>query len=596
MLKVRDGIMGNTVLITPVEPIPSGRYSLLKESNLGIHGIWPAGTLLVDDGRGCIDIDGETFQLESRKLDTKELAQRDIAFQALEEIQALAELRDVDSLPSPVIPPEIAHRFDHSQLEVELLEALQLGHLHSIAKSPRISMRYDEELLPVSRVKRTANNYQRHLAAHSECWQQRTFTGIIPKKLQAKISEDEVHIYENRVFSRLLDHLERYLIGTLARLRVLNEALQKGLDLEGSDSLHRSLRHALCETWGESFAQGEAESLKSLSEKKLGHFDDQLRKIQQLKQSATYRSIPRDAAVPLALKNTNILMNDPHYIKVRCLWESWVKEVALFSKDPVLVFEQQQKYIECYRHYIGLLILRAHMQIGWEITHLSDDKWELKHPSGVLGALNYRAGSWQVTLGGEDFFGRLEFIPVIDAFENEESITDRYVCRLIDLDETAEGVSCSPENLFSEESVIKVVQKWWLKSVVSEYGVEITGLPKVLEESWPSFQPTCRFKVHDYRSDQEFINWLKTSHLSSTVRSSIEKKRAAANFVAYCPCCGHKSEGAAFTSRDDRAFKSECNRCGADWKIRWTGGAWVFEIGEEDDAQRNGRWSCCIEV
>lgn len=456
IMKVRDDATGETVKIRGSSPFPSGRYSLLKASSLGIHGDWPAGTVLVDDGRGSIDVDDVSFKFESSKLDTKQLAQRDVAFQALEDIKAIAELSDVECLPSPVIPSEIAHRLDHSQLEIELIEAIRLGHLQSIARSPRISMRYDEELLPVSRVKRTANNYQRHLAAHSECWQQRTFTGIVPKKLQAKISEDEVHIYENRVYARLLDHLERYVLGVLAKLRVLSETLQKGLDLEGSHSLNRSLRHALCTTWGESFAQGEAESLKAKSEQKFEYFEQQLRTIQQLKQSATYRSIPRDAVVPLALKNTNILMNDPHYMKVRCLWEWWVKEVALFSKDPVLVFEQQQKHIECYRHYIGLLLLRAHMKIGWKITHLSDEKWELKHPSGVLGALSYRAGSWQVTFDSKDFVGCLEFVPVIDAFENEASITDRYICSLIDLDETAEGLSCSPKTFTLKNLLLKL--------------------------------------------------------------------------------------------------------------------------------------------
>ncbi|SEA22395.1 hypothetical protein SAMN02745729_10221 [Marinobacterium iners DSM 11526] len=597
MLKVRDVATGDMVLITPSQPIPSGRYSLLKECSLGIHGSWPAGTVLVDDGRGCIDIDGVSFELEASKLDTKELAQREIAFQALEEIKALAELSDTDSLPSPVIPPEIAHRFDHSQLEVELMEALQLGHLHRIAKSPRISMRYDEELLPVSRVKRTANNYQRHLAAHSECWQQRTFTGIVPKKLQAKISEDEVHIYENRVFARLLDHLERYIIGTLARLRVLNDALQRGLELEGSDSLHRSLRYALCETWGESFAQGEAESLKSLSETKLAHFDEQLRKIQQLKQNAVYRAVPRDAEVPLALKGTNILMNDLRYMKVRRLWGLWVKEVASSSKDPVLIFKQRQNQVECYRHYVGLLTLRAHQKMGWRITPLSEAVWSLDHPSGVRGRLAYKAGHWHLLCDNTNLIGQLEFVPMAQAFILEESIPDRILCSPDSETESETVLICSPDNLFTEESVIKTVQRWWIRLIVTDYGMDISQLPSVVKEKWPESQPPGKFKAMGSPNDGDFKLWLEGFHLSPSVKASIERSYMAARFVTYCPCCGRQAEESKFYLREERGFKSLCDRCASDWQIRSTGNSWIYEIGfDSADDKKAGRWRQVIQL
>ncbi len=597
MLKVRDGVTGETVRITPSEPIPSGRYALLKESSLGIHGEWPAGTVLIDDGRGSIDVDGVSFELEVSKLDTKELAQRDIAFQALEEIKALGELSDIERLPSPVIPPGIAHRFDHSQLEVELLEALQFGHLHSIAKSPRISMRYDEELLPVSRVKRTANNYQRHLAAHSECWQQRTFTGIVPKKLQAKISEDEVHIYENRVYARLLDHLERYVIGALARLRVLNETLQKGLDLEGSDSLHRSLRHALCETWGESFSQGEAEKLKSLSESQLKQFDEQLKKIQQLKQSATYRSIPRGAEVPLALKGTNILMNDPHYLKVRRVWELWVKEVASNFKDPVLVFRQRQNQEELYRYYIGLLVLRAHKKLGWEIAPLSDNSWTLQHPSGITGILSLINGEWSVSSDFVDDANRLVFASIVDALTSQCDNSNRYLCFLGDEIEGMGSLYCSPENLFAEESVIEVIQKWWLQLVVPEYGVQIAQLPRVVREKWPESQPVGQFKALGTWGDEEFKSWLGSFRLSPVVKSSIERSYTAAIFVAYCPCCGRRTSDSQFISRDGRAFASACIYCSATWQKRWTGNSWRLEVGSDFDMTiRSGRWQVIVDL
>jgi hypothetical protein len=73
-----------------------------------------------------------------------------------------------------------------------------------------MDMRYDEELVDISRAKKIANNAHRHLAIHSETWQQRTLVGIHPKKILARLSEDEIAIYENKVFVSLLDKLRYF--------------------------------------------------------------------------------------------------------------------------------------------------------------------------------------------------------------------------------------------------------------------------------------------------------------------------------------------------------------------------------------------------
>ncbi|HDS1199507.1 TPA: hypothetical protein QDZ95_003031 [Shewanella algae] len=597
MLTLRDCVTGETVAISRESAIDSGRYALIKESCLGIHGRWPAGTILLDDGRGKIEIDGVSVGLTRDKLNIDMQADRDIAIQALEEINAIADLEDTASLPSAVIPPQIAHRFEPSQLEKALQEVMQSGHLHSIAKSPRISMRYDEELLPVSRVKRTASNFQRHLAAHSECWQQRTFTGVVPRKLQAKISEDELHIYENRVYARLLDHLERYVKKILAELRALNKVLEKGLKLDGSDSLHRSLRHALCDSWGESFAQGEAESLKCRSESKLEQFNELLRKIQQLKQSETYRAIPTEAQVPLTLKSTNILLNDPHYVKVRHLWNIWIKETASSTKDPVQIFQQRQRQQAAYQRYIGMVVLRAHQKIGWDTVPLSGDCWLLNHPSGMSGKLNLAGDCWQLSCASFDCSEPLTFVPLTDSFPVEQERPNRFMCRLfVDSDKDA-LFSCSPVNLFTEERVIEAVQRWWIKVVVPDYGALVSQLPKVTKENWPKSQPSGQFKLASKLSNDEFQHWLSAFTLSPAVRAALEKRYSAAKFVAYCPCCGRIADGSNFVSREGRGFKSSCNLCAADWELRSTGFGWNFGIGFDTARQLSaGRWHQIIEL
>ncbi|MDP5132257.1 MAG: hypothetical protein NWQ54_15330, partial [Paraglaciecola sp.] len=142
---------------------------------------------MIDDGRGQIVVDNFLLRFNTTKTNNTLLAKSQLAFYALEDIKLRVDELDTDHLVSPVISTEIAKSLEPTPLQLALNRVLSSGHLHTIAKAPRITMRYDEELLPVSRVKRTANNYQRHLAAHSECWQQRTFIGIVPSKLRAKI-------------------------------------------------------------------------------------------------------------------------------------------------------------------------------------------------------------------------------------------------------------------------------------------------------------------------------------------------------------------------------------------------------------------------
>jgi len=593
MLRLRDCLTGDTVIYNSGAVLASGRFSLVNEVNLGIHGNWPAGTVLVDDGRGQLEVDGILIRYDTAKTDKKRLAQNELAFIAMEEIKSQSQHRDSENLVSPVIPAQIAKTLDPTELQQELKRVISMGHLHFIATSPRITMRYDEELLHISRVKRTANNYQRHLAAHSECWQQRTFTGIVPSKLRAKISEDEIHIYENRVFARLLDHLERFLRNLIARVSELDETMREGLELEGSSSLHRVLRHSVCATWGESFKAGEAEQIKLRSENQLNVLEEQLRTILQLKQSDTYRAIPRDANVPLGLKNTNILNNDSHYNQVRKLWELWVKEIAFVSKDYREIFRQGQSNVQSFQFYVGLLILRAHQKMGWSSVKLTEQIWMLKHPSGIEGKLNFRDGIWHLSCQSSGFDKEIVFAPLASAVpENIEPVSGRILCAL-NFRGNVEGIiNCSPEDLFSEESMIVYVQRWWVSLFASEYGEALMNLPKAVIQNWPVLMPKGKqgyFYVH-YYEEFNIYSWLDGYNLTKENRNAVLRRYFSAKAMGFCPCCGLQSDKSNLMIRSEKGFKASCEICSASWQIRSNGTDWIFEIGAQDVDIQCGRW------
>ncbi len=597
MISLRDCVSGECVSLGPANSILPGRYALIKNSNLGIHGSWPPGTVLFDDGRGKIEIDGDVLRFASTSRDIKRNAKKALVYQALEELSNFIDLEQVNSLPSPAIPPQIARSIESTQLEVELAEILQEGHLHSIAKSPRFTMRYDEELLPVSRVKRTSSGYQQHLAAHSDCWYQRTFTGIIPKKLKANISEDEYNIYENRVFARFLDHIERFLQERLAKLRLLTDVLSEGINFDQTIGVDHRLRSELCKIWGESFEPQNAESIKARSETQLHHFEDQLQSILKLKQSSTYRAIPRSALVPIGLKSTNILLNDPHYRKLRHLWELWVNEVAANKMDHVKIFKQRQSELENYVKFNGLLILRASFAIGFDVDFSSNSSWQLSHPSGITAMLELTSAEWMLSIKQAVLPRQLVFAPLLLDEIEDTGNSHRIAATILTESNTKHTIYASPDNLYSEEIYIKELQAWLGELIVSHYGNQIDKLPTVITEHWLEKTETNRFKDAGQISEKDYNNWLKKFNLSKQEEISIHQSFLAAKFISYCPCCGQKVSPRHFSPRDDRGFMATCTTCSADWQVRYTGQDWVYQIGKNlKQAQNNGRWQLNVTL
>ena len=90
---------------------------------------------------------------------------------------------------SPMLPSELAAQCELEEIEHCLSDVLRGGHLHSISDRPRRDLRYDEFVAPVARARRLATSALSHLASHSDCWQQRTLSGVLPRKVLARFSD-----------------------------------------------------------------------------------------------------------------------------------------------------------------------------------------------------------------------------------------------------------------------------------------------------------------------------------------------------------------------------------------------------------------------
>ena len=128
--------------------------------------------------------------------------------------------------------------FDMSFLDV--IESVYPA-ITKIMKDPKKSIRYEEEVVAVEKVKKVNSQTVRHLASHTQLIKEVTKEGdVIPSKVLTTFAEEELAIYENRFIKSLVKRMEtflerRYDVMKVSlesfetqRLNVVNEFLMSG--------------------------------------------------------------------------------------------------------------------------------------------------------------------------------------------------------------------------------------------------------------------------------------------------------------------------------------------------------------------------------
>jgi len=342
----------SSVLPDNVEP---GRY-WIKKSDLTFNGHTKKlhGVLVSDGGDLCqIDSDSRRFVLPEKSLAAKiELFSR--------VLEALDGSFIAGILQSPLMPAAVIDDQSHLlPFEVQLLEVVKKGHLHHISTRPRLDLHYEDEVADIARAKRLAKGALVHLASHSECWQRQTLSGVVPKKVMARFSEDDYNIYENRVYARLLDKIERHLHRRIGLLSQLQNTLSQALEFYEATDLDYRLTDSICRLWGKTFDESTTSKASKLLEETLGVLGFLLNTIAGLKQSGLYLLVHRNAQVFGALHKTNILAHDAHYRHVGILWGELNKAQLKDRSTPEERFRQNQLLAQAYSDFAGLVLRHA---------------------------------------------------------------------------------------------------------------------------------------------------------------------------------------------------------------------------------------------
>lgn len=620
-MKIYDLHSGKVIPELPprVEP---GRYRLLEAATLnGVAELAVGDMLWSDGGTRCElqDAQGRCWRSAFMPISADESAAWELVDQGVMTVANLIKQAAADALPAPLMPESLAQLAQPTDFEMELERVLQAGHLHEISVRPRMTMRYDAEILPVSRAKRVATGALMRLASRSEDWHRRTLSGIEPARVLAEVSEDEWGIYENIVFARLLDQALRLLARRQRELRRLLERQAAALNLNQSEDLNHRLRNSLCTLWGQAWTQ-ESRSHDLLQER-LDTLKQLINCFKQLRFGPLYQAIARSARVPVALKSTNILLHDRHYRELRKVWQLAHKAETEVMAHPA---EQIYQRIKQHRHhgaFVGLLIRHAlaacktlkregtGFKFGTATLHVKEihaTEWTLtlQIPGPHTKTLTFAAawsgiGHWEThCLNTQDC---RQLIYCHGPFSSDDAQRDPG---------TGEDGVLNPLQFYAVERVKVQIERWLYQDLVHRYPPTISSMPEILVAKLLEHDPGAFFRngkgLSVLRSPMSPLSpnqlavWSQASHANKTSQDQLVDALANAELRATCRACGVIATHSVRAERTNYWAECGCGR-GYVWSITRPNGtgaqaSFGFKNTELVEFRTTGSWVLQVNV
>jgi len=593
-------------LPTAIEP---GRYQLAS-SNVVFNGHTSSfsGVLVSDGGDRCL-LGGEahTFVMPQQS----HAASAALLFKMVESIdKAIGTDIQPSALVSPLMPAAIID--DQSRLlpfEVCLLEVMQQGHLHHISQRPRRDLHYEDEVVDIARARRLAKGALVHLSSHSECWQRQTLSGVIPKRVLARFSDDDYDIYENRIYARLLDKIERYLRYRLSTLASLQTTLAQALEFYQSEDIDYRLSHEICRLWGKTFDQDATAKVSELLSQTLQMLQHLHRTVLGLKQSGLYLLVGGQAQVTGSLHLTNILCHDPHYRHVAELWDLLNKTALSNKASPAEQLKHNQYLADAYSRYAGLVLRHALLPY---LNGNNEGVW-----AGRAIRLQQSGLEWQlVSLAtGEHTVDEvlLTVVPWFSSLSLPESLQQHPENRFIaspgsgqapDQASDHQGwILLSPSDMYCVERFGKLVDQVLCRKALLSYGRPLTKIPEkvlTLADGMPGVHVDhqAHALVLQEAVPDELVIKLKSALIAENATQlscGLEQRNLMLRAFEKCPVCNEKVQ---LAFQKPAGFRAKCKACGTERYLRESNGNFEFKqkISGGEDFLKVGRRAFSIQI
>lgn len=481
--------------------------------------------------------------------------------------------------------------------------ARSLCHLEAIAREPYHRLDVHEEREPLQRVKRSAPRAPLVLATHGRDWDGLTVRGPRPRRLLARQVFVQLNIYENRVAARLIDRLLEWVrqrASRMARLRRGMDRLQEEME-RSRNLLHASHRAAdrlyrICGEWYEAWKAGDG---RHRIERAIALIQEFQTRLEILRGSLLYRSIPRTVEVDLALRDTNLLTDHPRYRHVRLLWNAWLEEHRHQRPSPLERHHRREAVARAMDGYVHLLVARALNELHLRADPVSDDprtiRWVLRDQKratrGLVevevdrddGAVTLRRGGRGLRLVpfASTAVGRLpphhvaEVTSVAVALEADESYSMPDARDLVDPTRVP-ILRVSPWSLPSIERIGRLLF-WWLhgeplstwppRGTLPRSAIPDIVPPKVRVDpiTTEGRVDVLLAGIPTPRDERELDRLLKKG--GDEAKQLILQLFRQAEDALRCPVCERTEVAQVKEDRGEAGFVAECPGCGARWGL-----------------------------
>jgi hypothetical protein len=573
--------------------IMPGRFRLLGDAGPGCELGLEAGQVLVGDTWNDLPLGPEgavVLQAGQPGADQERFELLGLAVSTLVRAPETGQF-------SPLMPASVGELVELEELERVLIE--RIAHLREINLRPRMSMHYESEVAPLSRVRKLAPSAITYLAAHSEDWHRRTLSGIAPKRILGLFSEDELGIYENRIYKRLLDKLDRHLRKRLGEIASLLAQFEQALELGRAEDLDYRLREDLCALWGNTFSGDETQHLLDASRDTLQVLTALRKQVRVLRNGVLYSHLPRALSVPEQLRETNILQHDQHYRHLRTLWRLHQERNLGATLTARQAVARNLALLQDHVVYVGKLGRRALAGITL-LEHRDGRSWF----AGREFWFTRRDDEWHLECGDAE----LVLVPTL---RHEALLPEAasgagrrvLVClqhpggadpdNLEDCDVDCRTVSISPGDFYGLEKIKMVVEAFLWRTAFAEYGRPLGKLPgavsaKLLAKGWLGSVEGGGLGMLvpvDPEDEATFLECLQTGELNEETQVALCLAANNLRTLSSCRECGRR---VGFEERQS-GFRVRCEDCFTTSKLSTENGKRVAQMMVDSDSARTFR-------
>jgi len=528
-----------------------------------------------------------------------------------------------------------------NEFEKLLIEENKISHFEQIVTHPVLDLHRDELKMPIGRVKRFSPLALSHLSGHSEDWQNRTFTSVIPKNLYAIVQEDLWSTYENRLFASICEAIDNYLTERLTAYNQVEKSFDEIIRYYNNlPEYYQKIRERYGKRVKDYF--DEKESHEEESERLLKETKSKLEKLQKTIRGfwATELFKKLGHSAPLSLDNihaTNLLQHHQHYRYVLIIRSLFLKTKGTTKESGPDELEREQfkfcsdisRYVElCIAHILkddGFIQIKAKKfmkgKCDIKLTNVLDNEIVLKmltpkyiKPIRFI-SLPSDPGDYYSDEKSKFSGDTVIVFPApggILSFLNGEGNNQTYQYRA-DIGSIFK-IAISTLSIFSEEIISSILFKWLKTPILMEYPQSIKKVPSAFIEYLFSerykdclsirgsevtiikpiqgIDPDFLHKDFNRKIRQSSKLQKQVLQLSSIIEDLTEGSKLAEG-ASSCFVC---SEKAAKFKPDSRGiFDSECNLCNVRWGKNQSGEFYFWverekQHGESEPFPNLGRY------